>query len=50
MGCCMSQEEQEGKRINEEIESQIRKDKLMMRNEIKMLLLGREFFFEFLIN
>ncbi|RIA86013.1 guanine nucleotide binding protein, alpha subunit [Glomus cerebriforme] len=40
MGCCMSQEEQEGKRINEEIESQIRRDKLMMRNEIKMLLLG----------
>jgi len=40
MGCCMSQEEQEGKRINEEIESQLRRDKLRMRNEIKMLLLG----------
>ncbi|CAB4475151.1 unnamed protein product [Rhizophagus irregularis] len=40
MGCCMSQEEQEGKRINEEIESQLRRDKLKMRNEIKMLLLG----------
>lgn len=36
----MSQEEQEGKRINEEIESQLRRDKLKMRNEIKMLLLG----------
>ncbi|GBB91367.1 hypothetical protein RclHR1_01860021 [Rhizophagus clarus] len=40
MGCCMSQEEQEGRRINEEIESQLRRDKLKMRNEIKMLLLG----------
>ncbi|CAG8433736.1 10428_t:CDS:2 [Diversispora eburnea] len=40
MGCCMSQEEQEGKRKNEEIENQIKKDKLSMRNEIKMLLLG----------
>jgi guanine nucleotide-binding protein subunit alpha len=44
MGCCMSQEEQEGRRKNEEIESQIRKDKMMMRNEIKMLLLGRNLF------
>jgi len=41
MGCCMSQEDQEGKRKNEEIENQIKKDKLRMRNEIKMLLLGK---------
>lgn len=36
----MSQEEQEGRRKNEEIENQLKKDKLSMRNEIKMLLLG----------
>lgn len=52
MGCGMSTEEKEGKARNEEIENQLKKDKLMQRNEIKMLLLGmvlsshspREFF------
>ncbi|CAG8495635.1 11056_t:CDS:2 [Paraglomus brasilianum] len=40
MGCCMSQEEKEGRRKNDEIESQLRRDKMLMRNEVKMLLLG----------
>jgi guanine nucleotide-binding protein G(i) subunit alpha len=40
MGCGMSTEEKEGKARNEEIENQIKKDRLMQRNEIKMLLLG----------
>jgi hypothetical protein len=41
MGCGMSTEEKEGKARNEEIENQLKKDRLMQRNEIKMLLLGR---------
>lgn len=40
MGCGMSTEEKEGKARNEEIENQLKKDRLMQRNEIKMLLLG----------
>ncbi|KAG9286883.1 hypothetical protein G9A89_012433 [Geosiphon pyriformis] len=40
MGCCMSQEEKDGKRKNDEIENQLRRDRLSMRNEVKMLLLG----------
>jgi guanine nucleotide-binding protein subunit alpha len=36
----MSTEEKEGKARNEEIENQLKRDKLMQRNEIKMLLLG----------
>lgn len=40
MGCGMSTEEKEGKARNEEIENQLKRDKLMQRNEIKMLLLG----------
>lgn len=41
MGCGMSTEEKEGKARNEEIENQLKKDRMMQRNEIKMLLLGR---------
>lgn len=41
MGCGMSTEEKEGKQRNEEIENQLKRDKLSQRNEIKMLLLGR---------
>jgi hypothetical protein len=41
MGCGMSTEEKEGKQRNEEIENQLKKDRLMQRNEIKMLLLGK---------
>ncbi|CAG8804676.1 19627_t:CDS:2, partial [Dentiscutata erythropus] len=40
MGCCLSAEDQEGKRKNDEIDNQLKKDKMLMRNEIKMLLLG----------
>jgi hypothetical protein len=43
MGCGMSTEEKEGKARNEEIENQLKKDRLMQRNEIKMLLLGKLF-------
>ena len=42
MGCGMSTEEKEGKQRNEEIENQLKRDKLSQRNEIKMLLLGRD--------
>lgn len=40
MGCCQSAEAQDGKARNEEIENQIKRDKLNRRNEVKMLLLG----------
>ncbi|OJJ80911.1 guanine nucleotide-binding protein subunit alpha gpaA [Aspergillus glaucus CBS 516.65] len=40
MGCGMSTEDKEGKQRNEEIENQLKRDKMMQRNEIKMLLLG----------
>lgn len=40
MGCGMSTEEKEGKLRNEEIENQLKRDKMLQRNEIKMLLLG----------
>ena len=43
MGCGMSTEEKEGKARNEEIENQLKRDKMMQRNEIKMLLLGPSF-------
>ena len=41
MGCGMSTEEKEGKQRNEEIENQLKRDKMSQRNEIKMLLLGK---------
>jgi threonine aldolase len=41
MGCGMSTEEKEGKARNEEIENQLKRDKMMQRNQIKMLLLGQ---------
>ena len=37
----MSTEEKEGKERNEQIENQLKRDKLLQRNEIKMLLLGK---------
>ena len=40
MGCGMSTEEKEGKIRNEEIENQLKRDRMQQRNEIKMLLLG----------
>lgn len=40
MGCGMSVEEKEGKARNEEIENQLKRDRMQQRNEIKVLLLG----------
>ncbi|KAA8592186.1 hypothetical protein FQN60_017641 [Etheostoma spectabile] len=38
-GCCVSAEEKENQRINEEIEKQLRRDKKDSRRELKLLLL-----------
>ena len=43
MGCGMSTEEKEGKQRNEEIENQLKRDKMLQRNEIKLLLLGEQY-------
>ncbi|XP_033195980.1 guanine nucleotide-binding protein G(q) subunit alpha isoform X3 [Bombus vosnesenskii] len=40
MACCLSEEAREQKRINQEIERQLRKDKRDARRELKLLLLG----------
>ncbi|KAJ2000695.1 guanine nucleotide-binding protein subunit alpha [Coemansia thaxteri] len=40
MGCGASKEDLDEKRANDEIENQLRKDRMNMRNEVKMLLLG----------
>ncbi|XP_031834159.1 G protein alpha q subunit isoform X4 [Nomia melanderi] len=40
MACCLSEEAKEQKRINQEIERQLRKDKKDARRELKLLLLG----------
>ncbi|KAJ3317716.1 guanine nucleotide-binding protein subunit alpha [Gonapodya sp. JEL0774] len=40
MGMCQSAEEKEGKRKNDEIENELKKEQQKMRNEVKMLLLG----------
>ncbi|KAF9995594.1 guanine nucleotide-binding protein subunit alpha [Entomortierella chlamydospora] len=40
MGCCMSSEDRESRNRTDAIESQLRKDRIQMRNEVKMLLLG----------
>ena len=45
MARCLSEEQKEQKRINAEIERQLRKDKRDARRELKLLLLG-EFFFQ----
>ena len=45
MDCCpmfMSPEDRENKRINAEIERQLRKDKRDARRELKLLLLGKQ--------
>jgi hypothetical protein len=41
MGCGASKEDNAGKARNDEIENQLKRDKLAQRNEIKMLLLGK---------
>lgn len=40
-GCCLSEEAKESKRINAEIEKQLRRDRRDARRELKLLLLGR---------
>lgn len=42
MACCLSEEQKEQKRINAEIERQLRKDKRDARKELKLLLLGEK--------
>lgn len=37
----MSTEDKEGKARNEEIENQLKRDKMLQKNEIKVLLLGK---------
>lgn len=39
-GCCLTEEAKEQKRINDEIERQLKKDKRDARRELKLLLLG----------
>lgn len=41
--CCLSEEAKEQKRINQEIERQLRRDKRDARRELKLLLLGKSF-------
>ncbi|KAM4719447.1 guanine nucleotide-binding protein subunit alpha-14-like [Anableps anableps] len=38
--CCLSPEEQEGRRISREIEKQLHRDKQSLKRELKLLLLG----------
>ncbi|KAI4880609.1 hypothetical protein NFI96_004124 [Prochilodus magdalenae] len=40
MACCLSEEAKESKRINAEIDKQLRRDKRDARRELKLLLLG----------
>jgi len=40
MACCLSEEAKEQKRINQEIEKQLKNDKRNARKELKLLLLG----------
>ena len=42
MACCLSEEQKEQKRINAEIDRQLRKDKRDARRELKLLLLGED--------
>ena len=39
--CCLSEEAKEARRINDEIERQLRRDKKDNRREFKLLLLGK---------
>lgn len=50
MECCLSEEAKEQKRINQEIERQLRRDKRDARRELKLLLLGKLFnYYSFLV-
>jgi guanine nucleotide-binding protein G(i) subunit alpha len=42
MGCCQSTEDIEGRQRNDEIDNQLKKDRINMKSEIKMLLLGED--------
>ncbi|KAG7253765.1 hypothetical protein CRUP_011092 [Coryphaenoides rupestris] len=42
LACCLSEEAKEARRINDEIERQLRRDKRDARRELKLLLLGRQ--------
>lgn len=44
MACCLSEEAKEARRINDEIERQLRRDKKDARRELKLLLLGTRCF------
>lgn len=44
MACCLSEEAKEQRRINQEIEKQLRRDKQNARKELKLLLLGKPSF------
>lgn len=46
MACCLSEEAKEQKRINQEIERQLRRDKRDARRELKLLLLGKNIILE----
>ncbi|CAG9533761.1 unnamed protein product [Cercopithifilaria johnstoni] len=48
MACCLSEEAREQKRINQEIEKQLQRDKRNARRELKLLLLGNTLFFTLL--
>lgn len=41
MACLLSEEAKEQKRINQEIEKQLKNDKRNARRELKLLLLGK---------
>ena len=41
MACCIPDELKEQKRINQEIERQLKRDKKDARRELKLLLLGK---------
>lgn len=49
MACCLSDDLKEQKRINQEIEKQLRKDKSNARKELKLLLLGKCYLVIFLV-
>lgn len=49
MACCLSEEAQEQKRINAEIEKQLKIDKRNARRELKLLLLGEHTMFFIII-
>ena len=43
MDCCVSEEQKQQRRINAEIDKQLKKDKKEARRELKLLLLGKNF-------